>query len=316
MTRRTLASVFAILWLPTLLATAPARAADDAPRPETPAAEASSKFIRLERDKSDELLALQTAIVHFVSTEPSQGDLVVDLIGAVHVGEKSYYEALNKQFEKYDVVLYELVAPPGTKVPKGGKPSGHPVAMLQNGLKDMLHLEHQLEYVDYTKDNFVHADMSPDEFAKSMTDRNESFMAMMFRMMGHAMAQQSQQKGGGLSEFDLLSALFDKDRAGTLKRLMAEQFENMEGMMDALNGPEGSTIITERNRVALKKLAEQIAAGKKKIAIFYGAGHLGDMEKRLVAEFHLRRAGEEWLTAWNLVKQPVPAKAPAKKKAA
>ena len=55
---------------------------------------------------------------------PSARDVVVDLIGAVHVGEKAYYEALNKQFEDYDAVLYELVAPEGTRVPKGAKPGG------------------------------------------------------------------------------------------------------------------------------------------------------------------------------------------------
>ena len=65
-------------------------------------------------------------------------------------------------------MLYELVAPQGTRIPKGAKPGNHPVAMLQNGLKDMLGLEHQLQYIDYTENNMVHADMSPDELLKSM----------------------------------------------------------------------------------------------------------------------------------------------------
>ncbi len=98
-----------------------------------------------------------------------------------------------------------------------------------------------------------------------------------------------------------------------MKRLMAEQFESLEGVMEALDGPQGSTIITERNKVALKKLAEEIAAGKKKIAIFYGAGHLSDMEKRLRDEFQLERGGDEWLTAWNLA--PLAAKPEAAKPA-
>ena len=38
------------------------------------------------------------------------------------------------------------------------------------------------------------------------------------------------------------------------------------------------------------------------MAIFYGAGHLSDMEKRLMADFHLNRASESWLTAWQLDK--------------
>ena len=241
------------------------------------APEARGKFIRIERGADDEPLALQTSIVHFSPDSASkgetaaQGDLVVDLIGAVHVGEKSYYEALNKQFEQYDVELFEMVAPEGTKIPKGTKTSGHPVAMLQNGLKGMLALEHQLEHVDYTKKNMVHADMSPDDFAKSMEERKESFATMSFRMMGQAMAQQSNPsaKKSRTSDFDLISAFFDRDRASSLKRVMAEQFEGVEGAMAALDGPGGSTIITERNKVALKKLAEHTAARNKPIAIFY-----------------------------------------------
>ena len=93
---------------------------------------------------------------------------------------------------------------------------------------------------------------------------------------------------------------------------MAEQFETLEGAMDALEGPHGSTIVSERNKVALKRLAEQIAAGKKKIAIFYGAGHMNDLEKRLVADFHLRRGTTDWLTAWKLEKA-APAKLPVPK---
>ena len=54
----------------------------------------------------------------------------------------------------------------------------------------MLGLEHQLDCIDYTKKNFVHADMSPEEFNKSMTERGESFMQMFLKMMGQSMAQQ------------------------------------------------------------------------------------------------------------------------------
>jgi len=309
MKRRPPASILFSLSLLAATVAAPLTAEDRVPVVTRP------KYVRLERDKLDRPLALQTAVVQFVPDDATAASgVTVDLVGAVHVGEKDYYEALNKLFEKYDAVLYELVAPEGTKIPKGAKTGGHPVAMLQNGLKGMLELEHQLEHVDYTKKNMVHADMSPDDFSKSMADRGESFFTMMVRMMGQAMAQQSVQKNK-TSEFDLLGALFDRDRAGSLKRMMAEQFETMEGAMDALEGPKGSTIVGERNKVALKRLAEQIAGGKKKIAIFYGAGHMNDLEKRLVADFHMRRGTTDWLTAWKLEKA-APAKAPAQKQSA
>ncbi len=54
-------------------------------------------------------------------------------------------------------------------------------------------------------------------------------------------------------------------------------------MTAVLEGPKGSTLIGERNKRALDVLKKQIASGKKKIAVFYGAGHMVDMEKRLRA---------------------------------
>jgi hypothetical protein len=98
----------------------------------------------------------------------------------------------------------------------------------------------------------------------------------------------------------LLMALFAKDRELRLKRILAEQFQDLEGSIAALEGPNGSTIISERNKRALEVLQKQIKAGKRRIGIFYGAGHLPGMERRLIDDFGLERAGVEWVEAWNL----------------
>ena len=83
---------------------------------------------------------------------------------------------------------------------------------------------------------------------------------------------------------------------------MAEQLENAEGQLDVLGGPEGSTIISERNKKALAVLTTELKAGKKKIGIFYGAGHFADMQDRLLKDFALKRSSEKWLVAWMLEK--------------
>jgi hypothetical protein len=259
---------------------------------------AAGKFLRVVRNDKGEPLSMETSIARYVSKEAGR-DVVVELVSAVHVGEEAYYSALNKLFEGYDVVLYELVAPEGTRVPKGGgKPRGV-VSGLQNGMKDMLNLEFQLNGVDYTRDNLVHADMSPEAFEKAMAERGESIWGMLFRVMGQAMAQQSSAKNPP-NDLELLMALFDKNRAVKLKRILAGQFENLDFVTTALSGPEGSTLIEGRNQAALKVLKKQIDEGKKKIAIFYGAGHMPDFEKRLIADFGMKPDGERWLEAWNL----------------
>ncbi len=275
----------------------------------TTAKKSAKKFLRLTKDASGKPLALEVAIVRFVADRSKNNGkpAIVDLVGAVHIGEPEYYDQLNDEFEKYDVVLFEMVAPKNAAaLRKGGAAalrkdkakSDHPVAAIQNMMTRMLELEFQLDGVDYQRDNFVHADMSPEQFSKSMSERKESFFGMFLRSLGYAMTQPSNASGGGDAE--LLMALFDKNRALALKRVMAGQFQDMGGVLAVLDGPNGSTLITERNKVALDVLKKQLDAGEKKVAIFYGAGHLPDMAKRLEKDFGMKRKDTHWLKAWDL----------------
>jgi hypothetical protein len=50
----------------------------------------------------------------------------------------------------------------------------------------------------------------------------------------------------------------------------------------------------------LEVLQQQLAKGNKKVGIFYGAGHLNDMDKRLRKDFGLQPKSISWLTAWDL----------------
>ena len=261
--------------------------------------DAQSQFLRLQRDDNDEAKSLDTAVISYVPNDPSRPGLVVDLVGAVHIADRQYYEKLNRLFDSYDVLLYELVAPAGTRIRKGrASQSTHPVSALQRGIKTMLELEFQLDSIDYTKKNFVHADLSPDEFAKSMKVRGESFTQLFLRMMGQAMAIQSRDPGRS-SDIQLLAALLSRDRALRLKRIMAEQFEQLGGSMLVM---DDTTIITQRNKRAVSVLLQQINKGKKRIGIFYGAAHMPDMETRIVNECNLRKSRERWFTAWDLTR--------------
>lgn len=271
--------------------------------------EIGSQWVRLLEDKQGEPRAMQTAIVRYVPRgEVASGRAAddyrryVDLVGAVHIGDRNYYRTLNRRFKAYDAVLYELVAAKGTVVPRGrGTSNAHPLGALQNGMKSMLQVEHQLEQIDYTSDNFIHADLSPEEFAQTMERRDEGFLKMFAKMMGASMAQQSQQAARGESaDIDFMAALFAKDRPRQMKIAMAKQFESMEALMVSLNGPDGSTLITERNIRALDVLAEQLAAGDDRLAIFYGAGHLSDMHDRMLTRFKMVPVSIEWLDAWDL----------------
>jgi len=257
-----------------------------------------TRFIRLVRDETKTPTALETAVTNFSPTDAKKNWPKVDLIAAIHVADKSYYSKLNILFETYDSVLFELVAPQGTRIPKGTVRIGtNPVSMLQHGMTKVLELEHQLSGIDYTKQNMIHADMSPSQLSKSMAQRKESFMGIALRMMGFAMTQQHNNSSKNVN---LLMAFFDPDQAIALKRTLAQQFESLETSMQVFDGPNGSTLITERNKVALDRLSEEISKGKHRIAIFYGGGHMTDMARRLNKNFNMVQTGQTWLKAWDL----------------
>ena len=279
-----------------------------------------NQFLRVKKDDSGKPLAMQTAITRY---RPKEGELVVDLIGAVHIGEAEYYKTLNNQFEHYDVVLYELVAPQGTRVPAGGKkrnsiPQGPMdlVGFMQQQAQSTLGLESQLEKVDYQKSNFTHADLSPTEMGEKMAERGDtpltlglSAFAEMMRNQNKAAAKAAKlaEQGGPessneltqLNPENLLELLNDPLK---LKLMMASQFTESGVMEAGLGVSLNQVIVTDRNEAAMKVLLKEIVSGKKKIAIFYGAAHMPDFEKRLSDELGMKSTKQIWVDAWDLTK--------------
>jgi hypothetical protein len=98
----------------------------------------------------------------------------------------------------------------------------------------------------------------------------------------------------------MLASLLAGDRARRMKVVLAGQLADLETLFLDMGGKKGSTLITERNKVALTVLREQLAAGKQRLAVFYGAGHLTDMDQRLRREFGMQPVSITWLTAWDL----------------
>jgi hypothetical protein len=266
------------------------------------------EFLRLSRDAKGGPVSLDTSIVHYRETEVSaraagrRTPVEVDLVGAVHLGGKGYYDTLDRLFEDYDAVLYELVAPDHARVPQPGrKPSGA-IGNAQQGLTKMLGLTFQLDEIDYSAANFIHADMSPKEFDAAMQKRGESWWTMFTRLMreGAERAERGKSTGPEVGIGDLWGMFFGKDREVRLRRIMAEQFTDMEVLTAAFGGEEGSTLITDRNGAALEVLSEQIAEGKKRIAIFYGAAHMEDFDRRFREDLSLEPGEVEWVEAWDL----------------
>jgi hypothetical protein len=138
----------------------------------------------------------------------------------------------------------------------------------------------------------------------------------MLRSMMAQMARAGQAGGPPpITIFDLLAAMNSPDSARQYKLLLATQFENIEAQLAGMEGPDGSVLLTERNKAAMKVLKEQLAAGKKKLGIFYGAGHMTGLEQMLTSEMGFERTNVRWVVAWDMTQKAGDAEV-AKKKAA
>ena len=113
--------------------------------------------------------------------------------------------------------------------------------------------------------------------------------------------------------FDILAAMNSPDSARQYKLLLARQFQDIEAQMAGLEGPDGSVLLTERNKAALRVLKETIAKGKKNIGVFYGAGHMHTMEQALVNDMGFTLEGVEWRVAWDMTPAAAPKGQPARK---
>jgi hypothetical protein len=277
------------------------------------------EYVRIRRDNRRLAMSLDTSVVTMTKSRLYR-DARVDLIGAIHLGEPEYYSQLNELFKEYDVVLFEAVMPEEAVAqdlrPGGGKGGERrkltdeeewtetkiglaAISVLQLGMKDALGLQFQLAGIDYSGPNFVHADMTSEEFEESMRRRGESFSEMLAREMSKAVVKQQEQNPLA-ANLDLMLSALSSDRVYRIRRIAAVQLAKADEA-EAFAGPDGtSTIITERNIKALQILKRELRKGRKKIGIFYGAGHLTDMEQRMVNEFQFQRTGEQWLTAWHL----------------
>jgi hypothetical protein len=259
-----------------------------------------------------------TEFIRFVKTAKKEGhvdtavksyfrerdQVVVTLAAVVHIGDASYYDKFQKLFEGYDAVLYEMIRDENT-LPSTEIDTDHPISQLQMGMKNMLDLEFQLERIDYGKTNFVHADLNPDSFADLQAERGESLFGILLRAALEEQSRQNANPDQALNPFELLFALASDDRSHQLKFLLGQQMGNVEAMLGGVDKSadgKGSAILSGRNEHVMKVLDEQIAEGKKRLVIFYGAGHMPDLKKRLDGE-GFKKVTEHWSVAWDITKK-------------
>lgn len=264
-----------------------------------------TQFVRFLRDEFGDPIALQTATAKYVLENEETGtELEVVLEGVIHIADRSYYKALSRRLQHYDAVLYEFVAPAERRIPDPATAPRHPFALLQQLAAQGLGLTDQLAEMDYQAENFVHADLSPEELRRLLEERGDDSFTVFADSLLHWIRRANksaadEEESANRTEFNLAELV---EPGGTLKvrRLLAEQFANPGDLEAALPPLQRTLLIEDRNDRAMEVFEEQLAAGHRRIAFFWGAGHMQDFERRLMLEYDLKPAGVIWRNAWDL----------------
>ncbi len=266
---------------------------------------------------------LEVALMHFVHPE---GGPRVDLVSAVHIADAAYFREVQGLLESSDVVLYEGVKARDATAADFVKDQGedtNPVRALQQNLAKWFDLRFQLTEIVYTRPHFVHADMVAEDLlprtsAKKPATTPGAGAGSEPEAEAEAAKPSSPIPGAPANAEGLMKMLESYGpmleqmlgRPGPMRDRLKRQLAQMLGTADvgAMLGtvlPKGLTnlLIDQRNDIVMERLAEQReklgAQRQANIAIFYGAGHMKDLEQRLV-KLGYRRAGGRWLRAWRV----------------
>jgi hypothetical protein len=262
------------------------------------AATSAGEFIRVDEDNS--AARLQTAVTRYEKDGES-----VELIGAVHIADKAYYQSLTEHFKTYDSLLFEMIG--GEKfaaheepaAPVEGQKDLSGLHKIYDMIATFLNLTGQTGNIDYTTKNFIHADLTNAEFVSLQAERGESLIG--FAMKAGKLDPDAPNQPDPAK---LLKAMLTGN-SNLVKLEIVHTLGHGDDQIAAFAGE--SVIITDRNKRCVEVMKKELAAGHKNLGIFYGAAHFPEMEKHLL-ELGFKRTKQEWMTAWDI---PKPAEAPA-----
>jgi hypothetical protein len=296
-----------LLLLPLLLTQAPGKDAEP------------GDYIRIHQTEDGEV-QLQVVIREFVPGEDSPANSpALSLVGVTHIGEASYFQSIQTYLAGPEAVLFEGVGFYATKEerrkrqPGAGKSKKKDFeGSSQHKMADALGLTFQPLEINYDKDNFYNSDLSMTEFLQYFQpgvkgsiisgepgeDKEaRQFMAVMAGSSIAANIFQGVLRFFGQSpKLQGISRLVLIETLGALGNDLSQADAMPESMAKLMK-----LIIQRRNRVVLQDL--KIFLRRKDIghlAIFYGAGHMPDLEKRICKTHGYNPAKDIWVTCFSV----------------
>ncbi len=228
--------------------------------------------------------SLQAASKSFVASNGSGPKIT--LLSALHISEPGYYKEIQRRLNAADVVLYEFASDPADFLEQQRRGLQVEISpFLVRGAK-ALGLSLQLRSIDYTQPHFVHADttVSPindisDLFNSSAVSAESNPNSTLETVL------QKAEQMGATSARNFIALIMVK---------------LLDPSRDAPSAKDQS-IIFSRNDIVLERLRENLVglSDGQEIVIFYGAGHMQDLEASLV-KMGYRLNSTDWLQAFSL----------------
>jgi hypothetical protein len=257
---------------------------------------------------------LQIAARKFVSSHRKRP--CIWLTGVSHIGEPKYFAALQRHLDEQTVVLFEgindsraAMTPSDSETKREAEPvqSGgarEKLSSLQVSMAETLGLAFQLEAIDYSRSNFFNSDLSMQQLREiiAQTGAGESFESLLKMMEGGSWLDAVLQvvfrflstspKLQGLSKLALMETIGEIQGDPAQMRGLPPQIKEL---LDVLIARRNEKVVAD-----LKLQIPRMAPGKS-IAVFYGTGHMPDLEARL-RELNYRPAEQLWFTAFSVDK--------------
>jgi hypothetical protein len=168
-----------------------------------------------------------------------------------------------------------------------------------------LGLVFQLDQIDYDRSSFRNSDLSINQLREVMeknarkSGAGEELDSLFQTMQGSSPLARLMnvlfEIIGSNPHFQALARLALIETLDQIKGDLSQLQEAVPEMEDLLRA-----VLQERNKHVLRDLQRslKVISPNDSIAVFYGSGHMEDLERRVTTGLHYRQADEIWLTAF------------------
>ncbi len=235
------------------------------------------------------------------------------MVAVTHIATTNYYAQLQRFLDAQPLVLYEAV-----RTEEGRMPKHREGYSLQADLAHALGLTFQLDEIDYDRPNFRNSDLNLEQLTR--------ILAANTNAVSEPGAGEGQPAAGAVEFGALVQAMSGEGLVGGLARLgvsvlasstrlqaatkvaLIEVLGRLPNDLTQIAGlPAGMqrllrVLVEERNEAVVRDLRAALAEkpAPKSVGVFYGAGHMADLEFRVCQALDYAPIEDRWLTAFDV----------------